>query len=92
MAARLTRDAASVWLSGWNRALRRIPIQHPRADWPEFGASISSGFGSGPMIVATRADGDALALMNNDANPAEDRIEILLVAEWRTVRLAQPDP
>ena len=92
MAARLTRDAASVWLSGWNRALRRIPIQHPRADWPEFGASVSSGLGSGPMIVTTRADGGALALMNNDANPAEDRIEILLVAEWRTIRLAQPDP
>ncbi len=92
MSARLTNDGASLWLSGWDRALRRLPIQHTRADWPEFGTVEHSGFDSGPLLVATREDGGAVALTNNGNTPAEDYVEVVMPAGWRRVRLAQGDP
>ena len=80
------------WWSGWDRALRRLPIQRTRADWPEFGTVEHSGFDSGPLLVATREDGGAVALTNNGNTPAEDYVEVVMPAGWRRVRLAQGDP
>ncbi|MCE9609438.1 MAG: protein kinase [Chthoniobacter sp.] len=92
MAALLAGDDASLWLSGWNHGLRRFPIQRPRADWPEFGEVDHTGFNSGPLLVATRADGTALALTNEDSGTAEDHVEIFQPKDKRRVLLKQPDP
>ena len=85
-------DDASLWLSGWNRGLRRIPIRRPRAGWPEFGEAEISGLKSGPLLVGARADGGALALTGNETGASEDRVEIFWPAEKRGLRLAQTDP
>ncbi len=92
MAALLGGDDASLWLSGWNHALRRIPIQRARPDWPTFGELDHTGFNSGPLLVATRADGSALALTNNEDGTAEDQIEIFLPKGNHRLMLKQPDP
>jgi WD40 repeat protein len=93
MAALLGGDDASLWLSGWNRALRRIPIDRTRAEWPTFGALDHTGFTSGPLLVAARADGGALALTaNEDDNDADDRVEIFQPQGNRLLRVAQRNP
>ena len=92
MAALLAGDDASLWLSGWNRALRRIPILRTRNGWPEFGALDHTGFDSGPLLVATRADGGALALTRNEDGTSRDHVEIFLPKENRRVTLKQPNP
>jgi len=85
-------DATSLWLSGWNRALRRIPLQARNDGWVETGAEVHSGFGSGPLLVANRADGGALALTQNADKPEDDYVEIYLLATWGAIRLNQVDP
>jgi WD40 repeat protein/tRNA A-37 threonylcarbamoyl transferase component Bud32 len=92
MAALLGGDDASLWLSGWNRALRRLPIRRPRPEWPTFGALDHTGFNSGPLLVATRADGGALALTTNEDGTAQDHVEIFQPKDRRRLLLKQPDP
>jgi WD40 repeat protein/predicted Ser/Thr protein kinase len=85
-------DAASLWLSGWNRALRRVPIEPSADGWPRFRPLQPSGANSGPLLVAARADGGAFALTNNKDVPAEDVVEVFLSDEKRTIMLPQVDP
>ena len=82
----------SLWLSGWNRALRRIPIRRARAGWPEFGEPIFANRNPGPLLVGARADGGALAMTANETDDATDRVEIFLPKEKRRVALAQRNP
>ncbi|MDB6131972.1 MAG: serine/threonine protein kinase [Verrucomicrobiales bacterium] len=82
----------SLWLSGWNRALRRVPVVRQRRGWPEFAAEEHTGLRSGPLLVGARADGGALALTANEQTDAADRVEIYYPGEKRAVRLAQRDP
>lgn len=92
MTALLAGDDASLWLSGWNHALRRYPIQRSRPEWPTFGGLDHTGFNSGPLLVATRADGTALALTSNEDGTAGDKVEVYLAGEHRSLALRQPDP
>ena len=92
MSALLGDDGTSLWLSGWNRALRRVPIRQPRAGWPEFGELDHKGFDSGPLLVATRADGGALALTKNEDGTADDHVEVFYPKSNRLLTLKQPDP
>jgi WD40 repeat protein/tRNA A-37 threonylcarbamoyl transferase component Bud32 len=85
-------DATSLWLSGWNRALRRVPVQMRADGWSETGATEHSGTNSGPLLVAARADGGALALTNNGDQPAEDFVNLHFTPPRVPLRLAQPDP
>ena len=87
MAVRFAGDA-SLWLSGWNRALRRVPVMRQRRGWPEFAAEEHTGFRSSPLLVGARADGGALALTSSE----HDRVEIYFPGEKRAVPLAQPHP
>ncbi len=82
----------SLWLSGWNQALRRIAIRRARAGWPEFGEPEFAGWGPGPLLVGARADGGALALTANETDDANDRVEIFLPKERRRIALAQANP
>ncbi len=56
------------------------------------GAEIHSGFGSGPLLVASRADGGALAMTHNANQPEDDDVEVYRPATWGAIRLAQEDP
>ena len=91
MTARFAGDA-SLWLSGWNRALRRVPVERQRRGWPEFGAEEHTGFRSGPLLVGARADGGAVALTATAGTDADDRVQIYFPGEKRAVSLAQQHP
>ena len=92
MTAQLAGDGSGLWLSGWNKALRRVPIHRANEDWPEFGLSEHSGSGSGPLLVATRADGGALALTHNETDTKDDYVEVYFPSDRTRVHLAQHDP
>ncbi len=85
-------DEASLWLSGWNRGIHRIPIRRARAGLPEFGEAEVFGLEAGPLLVGARADGGALALTRNENSDADDRVEIFWPAEKRGLRLPQTNP
>jgi serine/threonine protein kinase len=91
MAARFG-DPQSLWLSGWNRRLRRIPIRTQAGFWPEISPPVPSNLISGPLLAATREDGGALALTNNQENPSEDTVEVHYPETGQRVFLHHVDP
>jgi WD40 repeat protein len=87
----LSPRADGLWLSGWNRALRRVPMTGAASGWPVVGPEQHTGLDSGPLLVGRRADGAALVLTNNgEAN--EDFVRIYATATGDSVHLPQPDP
>jgi eukaryotic-like serine/threonine-protein kinase len=91
MGARLAGDDA-LWLSGWNRALRRVEVISSAEGWNEFGPVRHSGFNSGPLLVAADKAGAMLALTSDAPQASNDRLEIVSTASLKTSRLAQPSP
>jgi WD40 repeat protein len=85
-------DSESLWIAGWNRPLRRIPVRTRDSQWPYLAPREATGADSGPLLVAVRADGGALALTNNRERPDEDSALIYFPGTKHTLRLTQEDP
>ncbi|MEK0451956.1 MAG: hypothetical protein RL088_4224 [Verrucomicrobiota bacterium] len=91
MTARFSGEA-SLWMSGWNRALRHAAVTPDVNGWNRFSPQPQGTFNSGPLLVAGSRDGKWLALTADAPQLGNDRVEIVSVPSMKTMRLAQPSP
>jgi WD40 repeat protein/tRNA A-37 threonylcarbamoyl transferase component Bud32 len=91
MAAQLGLNDA-LWISSWNQPLRWRGLLRDAAGWLDVPPHQPSVLGSGPLVVALRADGLALASTQDSGDNSDDHIVIWWPREKRSLRLPQPDP
>lgn len=82
----------NLWLSGWNRALRRVPVLRESSNRSTFGGEEHTGFQSGWLLMDARADSTALVLSKNDKGSKDDQVAVYFTSGERTVNLDQADP
>jgi len=91
MAAQLGQNDA-LWISSWNQPLRLRPLLRDAAGWLYVPPHQPSVLDSGPLVVALRADGLALASTQDSGDNSDDHILLWWPQEKRSLRLPQPDP
>jgi eukaryotic-like serine/threonine-protein kinase len=91
MTARVHHDTG-LWISSWNQPLRKRHLHRDAAGWLTISPHEPSMLGSGPLLVAQRADGMAFASTQNEADEKEDRVVVWWPREDRSVSLPQRDP
>jgi WD40 repeat protein len=91
MTARFSGDT-SLWMSGWNRALRSTTMAPVVDGWNRFSPQTAGAFNSGPLLVAGSRDGKWLALTADAPQLGNDRVDLVSVPSMKTTRLAQPSP
>jgi|694.fasta_scaffold36160_5 WD40 repeat protein/tRNA A-37 threonylcarbamoyl transferase component Bud32 len=91
MAAQLGQNDA-LWISSWNQPLRLRPLLRDAAGWLDVPPHQPSVLDSGPLVVALRADGLALASTQDTGDNSDDHILLWWPREQSHLRLPQPDP
>lgn len=91
MAAQLGKEDA-LWISSWNQPLRRRDLRRDATGWLAVPPHEPSMLDSGPLVVALRADGLALASTQDTGDNSDDHIFLWWPQEKRSLRLPQPDP
>jgi WD40 repeat protein len=85
-------DATGLWTSSWNQPLRQRSISRDSSGWLVVSPHQPSTLGSGPLLVAQRADGMAFASTQNADENKEDQVIIWWPQENRSLSLNQRDP
>ncbi|MBL9117927.1 MAG: protein kinase [Verrucomicrobiaceae bacterium] len=82
----------ALWTSSWNTPLRRRQLQRDVGGWLRVLPHEPAPIESGPLLVAVRQGGAAVASTQNEDVESDDRVIVRWPQDNREVILHQPDP